>query len=92
MTRFKKLAVASAVVTGMLVSADFISISPTLSAADTNAYFDALITRAGFWKGYSLRPRTLKSLRGGRRNPAPGHKGFTPVSPDFELAKVCLSA
>ena len=57
MTRFKKLAVASAVVTGMLVSADFISISPTLSAADTNAYFDALITRPGFWKGYSLRPR-----------------------------------
>jgi hypothetical protein len=26
-------------------------------AADTNAYFDALITRAGFWKGYSLRPK-----------------------------------
>ena len=30
---------------------------PTVIAADTNAYLDALITRSGFWKGYSFRPK-----------------------------------
>src|SRR6188474_2480930 len=57
MTRSKKYAVAFAVVVGMLTSAQFSPITPTLSAADTNAYFDALVARAGFWKGYSFRPK-----------------------------------
>jgi len=41
----------------LVTSVWFNPATPTLSAADTNAYFDALITRAGFWKGYSFRPK-----------------------------------
>jgi len=41
----------------LVTSVRFNPASPTLTAADTNAYFDALITRAGFWKGYSFRPK-----------------------------------
>src|SRR5688572_17977690 len=57
MIRSKAAAVAFAVATGMLASAHFGVINPTVIAADTNAYFDALVSRAGFWKGYSFRPK-----------------------------------
>src|SRR5688500_625645 len=67
MIRSKAAAVAFAVATGMLASAHFGVVNQTVIAADTNAYFDALITRAGFWKGYSFRPKP----------------GFGPDSPYF---------
>jgi hypothetical protein len=41
----------------LVTSVAFNPASSTVMAADTNAYFDALITRAGFWKGYSFRPK-----------------------------------
>ena len=57
MTRSKALAVAFAAAVGMWPAAHSSLISPALSAADTNAYFDALVSSPAFWKGYSLRPR-----------------------------------
>ena len=46
-----------AVVVAFITSVGFNPASLTLTAADTNAYFDALISREGFWKGYSMRPK-----------------------------------
>jgi hypothetical protein len=54
MMRFK---VPVAFFTVAVVTLMSLGSNQSLSAADTNAYFDALITRAGFWKGYSLRPK-----------------------------------
>jgi hypothetical protein len=46
-----------AVTVALLTTVGMNPASSTLMAADTNAYFDALIARTGFWKGYSLRPK-----------------------------------
>jgi hypothetical protein len=67
MTRSKVPAVVAVLVVGLMTATRFSPVSQTVTAADTNAYFDALITRPGFWKGYSFRPKP----------------GFGPESPYF---------
>jgi hypothetical protein len=57
MMRFKLPVALFAGAVAMFSSVGFNPASSTVMAADTNAYFDALTTRSGFWKGYSFRPK-----------------------------------
>jgi len=58
MPRLRSTVVVTALALGMFVSARITPWTHDVTAAgETNAYFDALVSRAGFWKGYSLRPR-----------------------------------
>jgi hypothetical protein len=49
---------AVSLVVGILASGVFTSLAaPLVAATDPNAYFDELVKRRDFWKGYSLRPK-----------------------------------
>lgn len=57
MTRLRACLVTSAAVVGSLLSGFAPGVLPVAAQADANAYFNALVSRADLWKGFSLRPR-----------------------------------
>ena len=105
MMRFKVPAAFLVVAVALMTSVWFNPASSVLSAADSNAYFDALVTRAGFWKGWSFRPKPgfgiespyytkqLDSTKaGGYLSADPTEPKFITYDSEVDAAKVVIPA
>jgi hypothetical protein len=102
--RFKLPVALFAGAVAMFSSVGFNPASSTVMAADTNAYFDALITRPGFWKGYSFRPKPgygvdspyfsnqLEYKKNGGYQQSNSAPRFVVYDSDMDAAKVSIPA